>query len=296
MCLALQSVDDHRHHLNLITIYYTAAELATCNKVCHFCFDNTISSSNKYWCTCNKIGKLAEAKSNWLQKPPVQQLNGQYANFPLKALKFEPSEDYQDTEKTPTEILAIPQDACDFQMQQNQYSNVFSCITNKRLAELVFEPMENLLTDSLSVFESDENTIFTKDNMERIVKTMASTKEQELGSSSRDMIQSALLGQTLSQTRLARVENLKDLTEIREIVSKGFKNIDMNQLWALIISVTGLTIITLITVYRLYRRIEEMVQDNNERHILIGAAQTKKAYRNTIIKRQGPTITHQLSS
>ena len=64
------------------------------------------------------------------------------------------------------------------------------------------------------MFDSDEDTIFNEKNMNNTIKKLYKNTEQELSSSTRDMITTMLIGQTLAQIRLTRVETSETLKTI----------------------------------------------------------------------------------
>ena len=188
-------------HLLLVygyTITYSQDKLDKCTKICHTCYTYPDPALAEYNCLCNKVGSIQTVKENWLKENTnTQQGAKNYGTFALQNLLQEPNE-YEDTSittnETPNQIRNITQDTCEFQVGETGHMETYSCITNKKLLNLVYKPLRNILKGKLSIFDSDTNTIFNERNLNNTIKRLHRSKEQELSSSTRDMIIIILLG------------------------------------------------------------------------------------------------------
>ena len=264
------------HHV----VMYATAFLNKCETICHTCFDWTeLHKRGKTSCTCSRNGQVEKAKKLWMNSYPMSHRRMKFKTFPMDALNQDSSgkKPYQRTRtkaNSINELQEIKQDDCEFQQEQALYTNVLSCITSNSIIKLVLDPMKNALNGALGIFKTDKDTILGKDKIDELTSIMKEDGNQELSSSTRDIFQTVLLGQILTESRLMRLQNFKNLTRINNILINGFRETKRNQIISLSFSTCSSILFLLFLSYRIIRAINNAFKTRDEKIFNQGQVRT----------------------
>ena len=264
------------HHV----VVYATTFLNRCETICHTCFDWTVlHNQGKTSCTCNINGQVEKAKKLWMNSYPMSHKRLKFKTFPMDALNQDSSgkKPYQRTRtkaNSINELQEIKQDDCEFQQEQALYTNVLSCITSNSIIKLVLDPMKNALNGALGIFQTDKDTILGKDKIDELISKMNENGNQELSSSTRDMLQIVLLGQILTESRLMRLQNLKNITHIDELMTKCFRDTKKKQIYSLSLTTCSSILVFIFLTFRIIRIIYKACNARDEKIFNKGQVRT----------------------
>ena len=264
------------HHI----VMYATTFLNRCETICHTCFDWTqIHKRGMTSCTCSRQGQVGKARKLWMNNYPMSHKRMKFKTFPMDALNQDSSgkKRYQRIRTQANSIdhlQKIKQDDCEFQQEQALYTNVLSCITTDSIIKLVLNSMKKTLNGALGIFKTDKHTILGTDKIDELISIMKEEGNQELSSSTRDIIQTVLLGQILTESRLIRLQNLKNLTRIHNIVINGFRETKRNQIISLSFTTCSSILFLLFLTYRIIRTINNACKIRDERIFNKGQVRT----------------------
>ena len=276
-------------------ITYSQEVLDRCEEICYLCFDwSQYSSHDDLSCLCNKPGKIREVREFWMEQSVAKHQNKEYRTFPVQPFQYGKTEGENNEEEgyNPQTLETIPQDDCEFSRTGPYSSNVYSCITNKKLIDVALNPLREATEEFEETFESDKNTIFSKDALDNTIKAMKKEERTEVSSSNRDLFMIALLGQALTQIRLTRIESFKNLTHVEEILIKGFEDQEWRQWFGLGITAASLTICCIYATMRITNHINRQIKRRDDENQLKGRIENTNFINERINRRRQASEYH----
>ena len=276
-------------------ITYSQEVLDRCEEICYLCFDwSQYSSYDDLNCLCNKPGKIREAREFWMEQSVAKHQNKEYRTFPVQPFQYGKTEgeNNEEEEYNPEKLETIPQDDCEFSKTGPYSSNVYSCITKKKLIDVALDPLKKATEEFEETFESDKNTIFSKDALDNTIKAMKKEERTEVSSSNRDLFMIALLGQALTQIRLTRIQSFKNLTHVEEILINGFEDQEWRQWFGLGITAASLTICCIYATMRITNHINKQIKRRDDENQLKGRIENTNFINERINRRRQASEYH----
>jgi hypothetical protein len=121
---------------------------------------------------------------------------------------------------------------------------------------------------------------------------MKKGEKTEVSSSNRDLFMIALIGQALTQIRLTRIQNFRNLTHIEQILVKGFDDQEWRQWIGLGIAATSLTICCIYATMRITNHIDRRITRRDDENQLKGRIQNTTLINERINRRRQPSEYH----
>ena len=278
-------------------ITYSKEVLDRCEEICYLCFDWTqYSAYENLNCLCSKPGKIVQAREIWMAQSAAKHQNKEYRTFPVQPFQYgktqKENSEHEEEGYDPEKLETIPQDDCEFSRSGPYSSNVYSCITKRKLLDVALNPLKIATGKFEETFESDENTIFGRDILDNTIKAMKKGDKTEVSSSNRDLFMTALIGQALTQIRLTRIQNFRNLTHIEQILVKGFDDQEWRQWIGLGIAATSLTICCIYATMRITNHINRQIKRRDDENQLKGRIENTNFINERINRRRQASEYH----